>query len=367
MPDEKISQKTLNSTPIGSDQVPIVDDPTGTPETQRTTIENLVGYLVTTAGDILYATASRTLARLGIGTAGQVLTVNGAADGVEWTSKFTPDRVFSPGGRLTLTTATPVTIADVTAATTIYYTPYMHDSISLYDGSSWTVYQFTEKSVSVPATTTTPFDIFGYASGGALALETLDWTNDTTRATALALQDGRLVKSGAATRLYLGTGRTTSVSGQTEDSDTSRFLWNMYNRRPRFQFCSDTTNTWAYTIATWRAQNADTTVGVGRVDFVIGVAETLVEAVNYNFCVGASGIFVGSGVGIDSTSVNSAQMTGARLETSAVPVGTYKGYPAVGYHYAQRLEVSTASGTTNWYGDNGVTYVQSGMHVQFNG
>ena len=34
-----------------------------------------------------------------------------------------------------------------------------------------------------------PYDVFGYISGGALALELLAWTNDTTRATAVTLQD----------------------------------------------------------------------------------------------------------------------------------------------------------------------------------
>lgn len=40
--------------------------------------------LVTTAGDTIYATAADTLARLGIGTAGQVLTVNSGATAPEW-------------------------------------------------------------------------------------------------------------------------------------------------------------------------------------------------------------------------------------------------------------------------------------------
>lgn len=40
--------------------------------------------LVTTAGDTVYATAADTLARLGIGTAGQVLTVNSGATAPEW-------------------------------------------------------------------------------------------------------------------------------------------------------------------------------------------------------------------------------------------------------------------------------------------
>jgi len=40
--------------------------------------------VVTTAGDLLYATAADTVTRLGIGTAGQVLTVNSGATAPQW-------------------------------------------------------------------------------------------------------------------------------------------------------------------------------------------------------------------------------------------------------------------------------------------
>ncbi len=50
-------------------------------------------------------------------------------------------------GRLTLTTALPVTIADVTAATTIYFALYEGDNISLYDGTRWKRQRFTQQSI----------------------------------------------------------------------------------------------------------------------------------------------------------------------------------------------------------------------------
>ena len=43
-----------------------------------------VADVVTTAGDLLYATAADTVTRLGIGTAGQVLKVNSGATAPEW-------------------------------------------------------------------------------------------------------------------------------------------------------------------------------------------------------------------------------------------------------------------------------------------
>jgi len=41
--------------------------------------------------------------------------------------------------RLTLTNGTPVTTADVTAATAVYVNPYAGDRIALYSGSEWNV------------------------------------------------------------------------------------------------------------------------------------------------------------------------------------------------------------------------------------
>ena len=84
MADTKISAFTALTAPATTDVVPIVDDPGGTPLSRKVTVQNLVGYAVTTAGDILYATAARTLARLAKGTANQVLRMNSGATAPEW-------------------------------------------------------------------------------------------------------------------------------------------------------------------------------------------------------------------------------------------------------------------------------------------
>jgi hypothetical protein len=78
---------------------------------------------------------------------------------------------------------------------------------------------FSEVSASLSGLTpNTNYDVLGYNNSGTLALDLVAWTNGTTRATALARQDGVLVKSGATTRRYLGTLRTTGTTGQTEFS-----------------------------------------------------------------------------------------------------------------------------------------------------
>ena len=53
-------------------------------------ITNSSTDLITTAGDLLYGTAADTVARLGIGTAGQVLKVNSGATAPEWGAAPSP-------------------------------------------------------------------------------------------------------------------------------------------------------------------------------------------------------------------------------------------------------------------------------------
>ena len=48
------------------------------------TVTNSMATAITTAGDTIYGTGSGTFSRLGIGTAGQVLTVNGGATAPSW-------------------------------------------------------------------------------------------------------------------------------------------------------------------------------------------------------------------------------------------------------------------------------------------
>ena len=56
---------------------------------------------------------------------------------VEWPASIgqaTNIKQITPGGRLTLESGVPVPSTDQTAKTTIYYTPYIHNSIQLWDG-----------------------------------------------------------------------------------------------------------------------------------------------------------------------------------------------------------------------------------------
>lgn len=270
--------------------------------------------------------------------------------------------------RLTLTTATPVTNADVTAATTLYLTPYKGTHIALYDGTIWHTYSTAEISIAVPATTVTMYDIFCYSNAGTPTLELTAWTNDTTRATALAYQNGVLVKSGTTTRRYIGSFRTTGVSGQTEDSISNRFIWNYYNRVLRHMRAIDATDTWTYTTAAFRQANGAAT---NQLNFIVGVSEDTVTATvcssAYNS--GGAGVTFATGIGLDSSTVNAAFIGSATATIStSVPMPSqaqYRGFPAVGKHDLRWLEYSAAIGTTTWVGDNGQTAFNNGIVGEF--
>src|SRR5438094_1397533 len=263
--------------------------------------------------------------------------------------------IVRPGGRLTLTSGTAVTTADVTAATTVYYTPYLGNQIPLYNGTDrWLIDTFSEISIAVPATTSTMYDLFIYDSSGTPTLEALAWTNDTTRATALTTQDGMLVKTGATTRLYVGSVRTTTVSGQTEDSTAKRYLWNDYNRVPRqLQKLYGDTN-WTYTTATLRQANAN---AANQVEVVVGVAEVVVRLTLHAQALNnTGGMTTAIGIGYDSTSAMITDAGSANGHSSNFNTATYAHavhVPAIGRHFYAGLEYSEAVGTTTWYGTTG--------------
>lgn len=280
----------------------------------------------------------------------------------------------APGGRLTLTSGTPVTTADVTGATSVYYCPYISDLITLWDGLTWRSVRFTEQTLAIGTVTSgLPYDVFGYLSAGTLALEKLAWTNGTTRATAVTLQDGRYCKSGDKTRLYLGTFYSTSTT-QTEDSGggTSsqvggkRFLYNAYNRVRRPIAVHDTTDSWSYTTDTIRQANG---AAGNKVEFFLGLA---LDAVNAELkgtvlIKNNSTQVAKAGVGLDSTSAFSGHVMGGHNAGASdlySPLGGhYVGIPAVGYHYISWNEKG-ANSTSTFVGDNAANGVQSGLSVE---
>jgi len=259
-------------------------------------------------------------------------------------------------GRLTLETGVPVPATDQTAKTTIYFTPYQGNRISLYDGTQWSLRTFTELSLALGTLTADKnYDVFVYSNAGTLTLElSAAWTSDIARADALALQDGIYVKSGATTRLYLGTFRTTSTT-TTEDSAVKRFVWNNYNRVARENYKTDATaHSYDGGARVW---NGDSTHQIG---FVSGLAESAFST-TLTMYMGGAGTFKIAMIGLDSLTTVYRMMFllisfAAAVDAQPSLAGVI---PAqIGYHFLAPLE------STNTNGANTFTqYALTAMHL----
>lgn len=275
-------------------------------------------------GDTFYATAANAIVVLPAGDPGTTLVMNAAGTVPIWGAAQ-----HVCGGRLTLETGVPVSTADQAAKTTVYFTPYLGDRIALRVSGDWIQTEFAEVSVAVPSTTVTPFDIFGYYSGGALAIETLDWTDDANRATGLTLVNGVLTKTGNATRRYLGTGRTTDQSGECEDSEAVRFLWNYYNRLLRAGYRTETTQH-TYGTNTSRAWRGDSD---NKVDFVLGVLEEkIILHISAQMDSSVDGDQGYVDVYFDGGEIGSGRVRQANIKKVEAS-NTLTHLPAIGYHY----------------------------------
>lgn len=251
---------------------------------------------------------------------------------------------YPADGRLTLATGTPVTTADQSAKTTLYYTPYVGDTIALYDGAStWNIRAFTELTVTnAGLDASKPYDVFCYDNSGTATLELLAWTNTTTRATALAYQNGVLVKSGATTRRYLGTLCTDSAS-KFEDSVLNRLVWNYYHRVGRKLYKAEGTSH-SYNSATWRSWNNDATV---RFAVVVGLVEEPITLKLAGYMMSNSGQYSGIGIGYDVTNASLDDSlcffsyTSTLLRTGV----SYDHLLGIGYHFYQGIEITGANNT----------------------
>jgi hypothetical protein len=323
--------------------------------------------VVTTAGDLVVGGASGAATRKAKGTNGQVLMSDSAqTDDLLWAPL-----AFQPGGRLTLETAVPVSTSDQSGKTTVYYTPYKHNGVQLYDGAGWISYTFTELSQLTTDNTKSPaavannsnYDVFVWNDSGTLrATRGPAWTSDTGRGTGAAtteleLFEGRYVNKVAITNgpaarmgLYVGTIRSNG-SAQINDTLALRHVWNNYNRVARPMKVLEATNSWTYTTATYRQANNS---AANQVDFVIGLSEDVVRvraeaAVSNN----TSAIVAITAVGLNRSNADDSTTSGpsrADTVTARRNEAEYLGFPGIGRHFITWVEWSTATGTTTWFG-----------------
>ena len=237
-------------------------------------------------------------------------------------------------GRLTLETGVPVSTSDQGAKTTLYYTPYIGETIALYDGSSaWTLITFAELSLDASGyDADSNYDIFCYNNSGTATLEGVKWTDAATRATALTRQDGVLVKTGATTRRFIGTVRTLSDT-KLYDQENARLIWNMYNRVPRRLFVVNTTG--HYYNGSPRLWN--NSAANNSLYFVIGQAQTIMAQAQTTQKAGADGYYANTFIYSDTSdrvTDDIRNYNNQYIAASGVGVTTF----AEGFHYIQVYE-----------------------------
>lgn len=208
---------------------------------------------------------------------------------------------------------------------------------------------------TVSAADTNTFTLQSSVGNGAYTSGGTWYKINNTRATALTTQNGVYVKTGDATRKYLGTCMTTNTSGQTEDSRKRRFVWNAYNRERRDLLTLSDTASWVYSVATFRESNGDSSVGVSRFDYVCGLSldKVFIEA-NMTTLVGVVAGNSTVGVGIDTSSTDSSYTHNGGANAGDYPFSfaRYSGTPGIGYHSIRLLERGGGGSTTNtWYGN----------------
>lgn len=279
--------------------------------------------------------------------------------------------------RLTLESGVPISTSDQTAKGTVYLTPYNGNLIALPDGGgNWDYVELSsEISLSLAGLTASRMhDLWVYNNSGAVALDYTAWTDDTNRATALTLVDGVWCKAGDTTRklagaIYVDGSNQCTIrfaGGTTAGAVAQLDLDNVYNRAELEFPIRETATTWNSPAGSAKTYWNSTT---NRMYLVRALNEAQVDALMAGIHYHSGGVgTAGFDIGIDSTSVGSAQIKpGSNSGNGILCMGIayYVGKPGIGRHYIQAEQVTNSTFATTFYGDINVPAdYQSGMIVR---
>lgn len=346
-----------------------VADSTGTLATVR---GGGIGVASQQALDFIFASSGTQFGRLAKGTALQAVRLNSSATAYEFYTPATGSKE-TVNGRLTLESGVPVSTTDQSAKAVLYFTPYRGNDIGLYSGTSWSVLTFSELSLSLSGYIAgRPYDIFAWDNGGAVALESTAWTNSSTRATALTLQDGILVRSGDATRRYLGTIGINSTGGQSDDTAEARLVYNHYHQRWRVLARHDATASWS-TTTSWAQARGQSANRVQVMVGWLGDCTIRLKAIHYGilaFTPSPGNISFATAIGENSTTTPvTPSVYASALTSSSGSVDLSGGYsahfeidrtPPIGLNAYNWLEYGNGAVTVYGYADS-IHKVRSGL------
>jgi hypothetical protein len=287
--------------------------------------------------------------------------------------------VSAPQGRLTLTSATPVMAAGVSAATSVYYTPYLGNLVPIYDGTQFNTTAFSELTLTLNSNhvLSSIYDIFLFDDNGTIVIGTGPaWNTITagagargtgagtteltrsvggllTNAYAMTARNGATTYSVNANRgLYVGSmfmdGTNGQISCHTAVGQSRKWgLWNAYNRKTVSLRVVDGTSSWSYTSATIRASQS---ASANSLTIFAGLAEDIfdlrfTQEVQTNTSSGAAVI----GIGYNSLTTTSGK-TGhvgilGGVNNIADAVAEHQALPALGINTITALEGGITTAT----------------------
>jgi hypothetical protein len=304
--------------------------------------------------------------------------------------------IAQPQGRLTLTSGVAVTTADVTGATSIFFTPSGGGVLPIWNGSAFVPTSFSELTLALDATSAHAgyhqsgknFDLFAVTDSGTVRLGTGPaWSSDTSRGTGAGTTELDFSKSGIPTnknsitlRFGSASGNTLSVAanqatylgsfraiadGQAADTKAQRLLYNAYNQTTRAVRVADPALSWTYSTASWRQANGSTSNQIDVLDGLGGMVASL-QSLSFSNNSTATQRQVRAGIGLDSTSGIASGSTGGAgsvVNTSALIITSFhNGSVGLGKHSLTWLEFGGGTDTQTWFGtDTTAANFQSGI------
>ena len=293
---------------------------------------------------------------------------------------------LTPQGRLTLTSNTPVMSADVTAATSVYYAPYVGNIVPIYNGTNVIPTAISQLTLALDSVNTDTgyqqsgklFDLFIANNAGTIVLcSGPAWTSNTARGRGAGTTqinqsisglwtntNAMTCRWGSATAntlsvpannaTYVGTmyatanGQTAmqfAPAGASGGSNNMVALYNAYNRINLSSTELDSTASENYTTAAWRALNNNNN---NRITWVDGLGQSPVQS-NVVVLIGSTGAQCYIGQSLDAVSTPSSPYFGNGYASgsgySAFAQGWKFYQPALGLHFVQAMEFGGTAAT----------------------
>ena len=323
-----------------------------------------------------YGTAT-TVPQITVDAAGRIT----AAGNVAITGGGGSAAIFSPQGRLTLTSGSPVMSADVVGATTIYYDDYSGNALPIYNGTASAMYPITSGQLSLALNATDEpigalYDVFAVNVAGAATLcAAPDWSSLTARSIGVTLTVTGYWTNAAATvhcyagatdegavaaneGTYLGTFYTTAAGATTMQfqpaaaaggSGCTMGLFNSYNRTAAACTDSDSNNSWAYAANTWRPADGST---ANAVTFVDGLGQSWLTVDSRDAITPGSTGAGNIGSDLDSTSARPVVIGQVYVPTAGnQTTSAHTNFPPVlGLHTVTEVEASPLGVNVTFYG-----------------